>query len=165
MIFVGGQHAILPLHIPQQLTPHRCSGSDTNRMRDSHRGPNEPPNWPWATSPMNNLCDIYSPRVEIRSRLRQQRTSIYIYIHYIYYISTVYITIMDYVYIYIYCTYTHIHIIHIYIYMYVYIYVYIYTYIYIHIYMHIPSKTSRYQEMSRHMICSRDPGVLRWIIC
>ena len=144
MIFDGGQHAILPLHIPQQLTPHRCSGSDTNRMRDSHRRPNEPPNWPWATSPMNNLCDIYSPRVEIRSRLRQQRTSIYsVYI----YISIAFIYICVYniyiyniilyiihIYIYIYAIYLHIYIYTLYTYIYIHC-IYIYTiYIHIHIY-------------------------------
>ena len=143
MIFDGGQHAILPLHIPQQLTPHRCSGSDTNRMRDSHRGPNEPPNWPWATSPMNNLCDIYSPRVEIRSRLRQQRASIYsvyIYISIAYiYICIIYIYIILYIiHTYIYAIYLHIYIHAIYIDIYtVYIYtLYIYTYILCIIYIY-----------------------------
>ena len=64
------------------------------------------------------------------------------YIYYIYYISTVYITIMDCVCIYILCTYTH-------------------TY---YIYAHIPLKTSRYLEMSRHMIWSRDPVFPRFYL-
>ena len=71
--------------------------------------------------------------------------TIYIHTLYILYILYIYSLYYNYglcVYIYILCTYTH-------------------TY---YIYAHIPLKTSRYLEMSRHMIWSRDPVFPRFYL-